>query len=146
MNNIKVEAEDLINYTINFNSPQNVAHVLFDVLKLQVPQDKYSGKKSANTRKGNRSTSEAILKKLESQHKLPSMILGMDFLFTLFSFLLFYIIMIFWDKLTHAATEYRHCQKLLSNWVDSLVGQARVDKVQSNLPFAERTNFLSLLG
>ena len=76
LDTIRAEAENLINYSINFNSPQNVAHVLFDVLKLQVPQDKYSGKKFANTKKGNRSTSEAILKKLESQHKLPSMILG----------------------------------------------------------------------
>ena len=77
MNTIKEEAESLVSYSINFNSPQNVAHILFDVLKLQVPLDKYSGKKLANTRKGNRSTSESILKKLESQHKLPSMILGM---------------------------------------------------------------------
>lgn len=76
---IQAEAEKLINYTINFNSPQNVAHVLFDFLKLKIPQDKYTGKKfSGNTRKGNRSTSEAILKRLESQHKLPSMILGND--------------------------------------------------------------------
>eukprot|EP00026_Physarum_polycephalum_P001131 Phypoly_transcript_01132.p1 GENE.Phypoly_transcript_01132~~Phypoly_transcript_01132.p1 ORF type:complete len:1152 (+),score=225.98 Phypoly_transcript_01132:71-3526(+) len=99
MDTIKAEAEDLISYSVNFNSPQNVAHVLFDVLKLKVPQDKYSGKKSHNTRKGNRSTGEPVLKKLESQHKLPSMIL-----------------------------EYRHCQKLLSNWVDSLVGQAKPDQ------------------
>lgn len=78
METIKSEAENLISYSINFNSTQNVAHVLFDVLKLNVPTDKYSGKKFANTKKGNRSTSESILKKLESQHKLPSVILGID--------------------------------------------------------------------
>lgn len=76
MDTLKKEVEQIVTYPINFNSPQNVAHILFDVLGLKLPTDKFSGKKGGNTRKGNRSTSESVLKKLAPQHKLPSMILG----------------------------------------------------------------------
>ncbi len=71
--------------------------ILFDDLKLS-PEAKGKGKSGAS--KSPKSTSEAVLQKLVTQHPLPSIVL-----------------------------EFRHCQKLLGTYVTGLEQWVRRDKI-----------------
>lgn len=96
-----MEANHYSTSTVNLASPSQVAHILYDVLKLAPPcfllahpKTNYSGKKSKKTKA--KSTSEAVLKELAALHPFPTLVL-----------------------------EHRHCQKMLSNWIEPLENKAR---------------------
>ena len=110
MEELKVNAERVMGYSVQLSSHKRLAEILFQVnknlylvlifikkLKLQPQLSKKS--KGVSTKTGNQSTSEAVLSTLTKQHALPGIILG-----TFLSIKSLFI-------------EFRHCQKLLTTYV-----------------------------
>jgi len=116
-------AEKILGHSILLSSPQKVSQALFVELGLSFPGLKG---KSARTSTKHQSTSEAILQGLKSSHPLPSIILGSRQLDNFCSFSSSSFFLLFLE-------EFRHCQKLLTTYVEPLEKKS-VQSKEEGLP------------
>eukprot|EP01114_Cavostelium_apophysatum_P001845 TRINITY_DN11625_c0_g1_i1.p1 TRINITY_DN11625_c0_g1~~TRINITY_DN11625_c0_g1_i1.p1 ORF type:complete len:1080 (+),score=278.54 TRINITY_DN11625_c0_g1_i1:64-3240(+) len=111
---LQSQADKMLGHPILLSSPKQVSEALFDELKLTTGDKLLKGNKGhmkkSNHSNQQHSTSEAVLTALKSHHPLPGIIL-----------------------------EFRHCQKLLGNWVDALEKKAVPSKVQGTYPRVHTT-------